>query len=108
MAAPELPSVVCVVGCTGSGKTKLGVELALALGGEVISADALQVYDALPIATNRATEEEMRGVPHHLLACHDPLAATPFSVLDFRDRADMLVQRCVFVDLLIDFKIRKD
>ena len=59
--------IVAVVGPTASGKTGLGVHLAERFGGEVISADALQVYDGLSVSTARPTAKEMRGVPHHLI-----------------------------------------
>ncbi|MFC4001938.1 tRNA (adenosine(37)-N6)-dimethylallyltransferase MiaA [Prauserella oleivorans] len=58
---------VAVVGPTATGKTALGVELALALGGEVVNADAMQLYRGMDIGTAKATPEERRGVPHHLL-----------------------------------------
>jgi tRNA dimethylallyltransferase len=58
---------VAVVGPTATGKTALGVEIALALGGEVINADAMQLYRGMDIGTAKATPEERRGVPHHLL-----------------------------------------
>lgn len=58
---------VAVVGPTATGKTDLGVELALALGGEVVNADAMQLYRGMDIGTAKATVEERRGVPHHLL-----------------------------------------
>ncbi|EME62901.1 tRNA (adenosine(37)-N6)-dimethylallyltransferase MiaA [Amycolatopsis decaplanina] len=58
---------VAVVGPTATGKTALAVELALALGGEVVNADALQLYRGMDIGTAKATLEERRGVPHHLL-----------------------------------------
>jgi tRNA dimethylallyltransferase len=58
---------VAVVGPTATGKTALGVELALALGGEVVNADAMQLYRGMDIGTAKATSEERRGVPHHLL-----------------------------------------
>ncbi|SFQ33566.1 tRNA dimethylallyltransferase [Amycolatopsis arida] len=58
---------VAVVGPTATGKTALGVELALALGGEVVNADAMQLYRGMDIGTAKATVEERRGVPHHLL-----------------------------------------
>ncbi|WP_307113504.1 tRNA (adenosine(37)-N6)-dimethylallyltransferase MiaA [Sinomonas atrocyanea] len=61
------PPVIAVVGPTGSGKSDLAVELALALGGEVVNADALQFYRGMDIGTAKATPEERRGVPHHLL-----------------------------------------
>ncbi len=60
-------NVAAVVGPTASGKTRLGVSLALALGGEVISADSMQIYEGLDIASAKPTVQEMRGVPHHLI-----------------------------------------
>ncbi|EHR62472.1 tRNA (adenosine(37)-N6)-dimethylallyltransferase MiaA [Saccharomonospora cyanea] len=58
---------VAVVGPTATGKTALGVELALALGGEVVNADAMQLYRGMDIGTAKATRQERKGVPHHLL-----------------------------------------
>ncbi|CEA07684.1 tRNA dimethylallyltransferase [Arthrobacter saudimassiliensis] len=65
-SAERLP-VIAVVGPTGSGKSDLGVELALRLGGEVINADALQFYRGMDIGTAKISPAERRGVPHHLL-----------------------------------------
>ena len=59
--------VAAVVGATASGKTSLAVELARRLNGEVISADSMQIYKGLSIATAKPTEEEMRGIRHHLI-----------------------------------------
>ncbi|EHK83555.1 tRNA (adenosine(37)-N6)-dimethylallyltransferase MiaA [Saccharomonospora azurea] len=64
---PPVIAPVAVVGPTATGKTALGVELALALGGEVVNADAMQLYRGMDIGTAKATVEERRGVPHHLL-----------------------------------------
>ncbi|GGM62116.1 tRNA dimethylallyltransferase [Longimycelium tulufanense] len=61
------PRPVAVVGPTATGKSDLGVELALRLGGEVINADAMQLYRGMDIGTAKLTEAERRGVPHHLL-----------------------------------------
>ena len=58
--------VICIVGPTGVGKTKLSIELAKKLNGEVINADSTQVYIGLDIATAKVTEEEKEGIPHHL------------------------------------------
>ncbi len=58
---------MAVVGPTATGKTALAVELALRLGGEVVNADALQLYRGMDIGTAKATDAERRGVPHHLL-----------------------------------------
>jgi tRNA dimethylallyltransferase len=59
--------VVAVVGPTAAGKTALGISLALALGGEIINADSMQLYRGMDIGTAKATAPERRGVPHHLL-----------------------------------------
>lgn len=66
------PLVVAVVGPTATGKSDLAVELALALGGEVLNADALQLYRGMDVGTAKLTREERRGVPHHLLDVLDP------------------------------------
>ena len=59
--------VLAITGPTASGKTALGVALAQRLNGEVISADSMQIYEGLDIATAKPTREEMQGVPHHLI-----------------------------------------
>ena len=59
--------VIVVVGATASGKTALAVRLAKRFGGEVISADSMQIYRGMAIATAKPTAEEMAGVPHHLM-----------------------------------------
>ncbi|MGF4045857.1 tRNA (adenosine(37)-N6)-dimethylallyltransferase MiaA [Paenarthrobacter nitroguajacolicus] len=79
---PHQP-VIAVVGPTGSGKSDLGVNLALALNGEVINADALQFYRGMDIGTAKITVEERRGVPHHLLDTMD--VTQEASVADFQN-----------------------
>ncbi len=66
------PRIVIICGPTATGKTRLGVALSKALDGEVVSADSMQVYRDMVIGTARPTEEEMEGVPHHMLAVADP------------------------------------
>jgi tRNA dimethylallyltransferase len=63
--------VVAVVGPTAAGKSDLGVDLALALGGVVVNADSMQLYRGMDIGTAKLTEVERRGVPHHLLDVWD-------------------------------------
>ncbi len=58
--------IVVIVGPTGVGKTRLSIELAKALDGEIINADSTQVYKGLDIATAKVTEEEKQQIPHHL------------------------------------------
>ena len=64
--------IVAVVGPTASGKTSLAVELALRHNGEVISADSMQIYAGMPVATAQPDETERRGVPHHLIGFLPP------------------------------------
>ncbi len=64
--------IYAISGPTCSGKTALGVELALRAGGEVINFDSVQIHKEIEIATAKPTEEEMRGVPHHLIGYVDP------------------------------------
>ena len=66
------PKILVISGPTASGKTRLAVELALRHGGEVVSADSMQVYRRMDIGTAKPTPEEMRGVPHHMLDVADP------------------------------------
>ena len=66
------PKIVCVVGPTACGKTTLGVLLAKKFGGEVVSADSMQIYQGMTIGTAAPTEAEMDGVPHHMIAISDP------------------------------------
>ena len=77
----EKIKVICVVGATASGKTALAVSIAKAVGGEIISADSMQVYRGMPIATAAATKEEQQGIPHHLIEFLSPDES--FSVAEF-------------------------
>ncbi len=78
----EMTEVIAIVGPTASGKTALSVELAKAIGGEVINGDAMQVYKGLDIGTAKITEDEMDGIPHHLFDMKEP--AEPFSVAAYQ------------------------
>lgn len=68
----EKIKIIAVVGPTASGKTALAVKLAEKFGGEVISADSMQVYKGMDIATAKPDEEEMGGIPHHLINIISP------------------------------------
>src|ERR1700760_913651 len=74
--------VIAVVGPTAAGKSGLAVELALALGGEVINADSMQVYRGMDIGRAKLTPAERRGVPHHLLDVWD--VRQPANVADYQ------------------------
>ena len=64
---PSYQPYPIIAGPTASGKTALAVQLAAKIGGEVVSADSMQIYDGVSVGTARPTAEEMCGVPHHLL-----------------------------------------
>jgi len=63
----QAPSVIAIVGPTASGKSTLGIEVALRLGGEIINCDSVQVYQGIQIATAKVPLAERRGIPHHLI-----------------------------------------
>ena len=83
MARIRTPIVV-VLGATGAGKSKLAIEIAQKFNGEVISADAVQMYKGLDIVTNKVTQEERRLVKHHCIDFLDPLSRS--TVVEFRNK----------------------
>jgi len=82
--------IICVVGPTASGKTKLSVALAGLFGGEVLSCDSMQIYRGMDIGTAKPTKEETAGIPHHMIDCIDP--ADAFSVSRYVEMADPILQ----------------
>ena len=66
------PKVICVVGPTACGKTKMGILLAKLCNGEVVSVDSMQIYRGMTVGTAAPTEAEMDGVPHHMVAVAEP------------------------------------
>ena len=76
------PNVIVIVGPTASGKTSLGIDIAKALEGEIISADSMQIYRGLDIGTAKATSEEQAEVKHHLIDICD--ITENFSVADYK------------------------
>ena len=77
--------LVVLTGPTAVGKTKLSIDLAKALGGEIISADSMQVYKHMDIGSAKITEKEMDGVPHHLIDVLSPFEE--FHIVRFQDLA---------------------
>ncbi|KAK0751941.1 IPP transferase-domain-containing protein [Schizothecium vesticola] len=82
--------LVVIFGSTGTGKSDLAVELATQFNGEVINADAMQMYEGLPVITNQMSPEEQRGVPHHLIG-NIGLREHPWTVLEFRREASRII-----------------
>ena len=79
------PKVIAVVGPTASGKTKMAIDLAKQIDGEIISADSRYVYKGFDIASAKPTLEERDGIPHYLIDIVEP--EVDYSVADFYDDA---------------------
>ncbi|MBV9948479.1 MAG: hypothetical protein JOZ69_16635, partial [Myxococcales bacterium] len=73
-AARETDALVAVVGPTASGKTDLAIALAERLGGEIVSADSIQIYRGFDVGSGKPSPEERARAPHHLVGVLDPLA----------------------------------
>ena len=84
------PKVIAVVGPTASGKTKLAIELAHKLNGEIISADSRLVYKGFDIASAKPTLEEREGIPHHLIDIVEP--EFDYSAGKFAEDAKIAIQ----------------
>ncbi len=82
-------TLIAVVGATAAGKSDLAVEIALALGGEVVNADSMQLYRGMDIGTAKLTPAERRGVPHHLLDVWDVTRTA--SVAEYQELADAVI-----------------
>ncbi len=84
MAEAMKRSMIVLSGPTAVGKTKLSIALAKAVGGEIVSADSVQVYRHMDIGSAKITKEEMNGVPHHMIDILEPWEE--FSVAVFQER----------------------
>lgn len=77
--------IICIVGPTAVGKTKLSVELAKIYNGEIINADSMQIYKGLDIGTAKVTKEEMQHIKHHLLSIKE--VEEDYTVFDYQKDA---------------------
>lgn len=82
--------IVVVCGATASGKTRLAIDLAKRFNGEVVSADSMQIYKKLDIASAKPTDEEKDGIVHHLMDFLPP--TEPFSVADYVPMARAVIE----------------
>ena len=85
--------ILCIVGPTCVGKTKMSIELAKRFNGEVVNADSTQIFKDLDIATAKVTEEEKEGIPHHLFDVKE--ITDDYTVFDYQKDA-----RCVIDDII--------
>ncbi|KAJ4903124.1 tRNA dimethylallyltransferase 2 [Raphanus sativus] len=89
----EKKKVVVIMGPTGSGKSKLAVDLATHFPVEIINADAMQIYSGLDVLTNKVTVNEQKGVTHHLLGRVS--TDMEFTAKDFRDSTIPLIEEII-------------
>ena len=85
MTHTEKPELIVIAGPTATGKTAAAVKIAKEIGGEVISADSIQVYRGMDIGSAKVTKEEMQGVPHHLIDVMD--IGDDYNVAVFKEMA---------------------
>lgn len=83
------PNIIAIVGPTSIGKSKIAIELALKLNGEIISADSMQIYRKMDIGTAKITPKEMKNIQHHMIDIVDP--DQTFSVADFQQLAKLKI-----------------
>lgn len=84
------PKVIVIAGPTASGKTKLSIELAKAINGEIISSDSMQIYKEMDIGTAKVTKEEAEGIKHYLIDVVAP--DERYTVSDFKSAAEEAIE----------------
>jgi len=94
-SSSSLNSAIVLMGPTASGKSALGLELARRLGGEIVSADSMQLYKGLDIGTAKPSKAEMAEIPHHLIG-----------ILDISERADLFSFRDLAEKTIMDIRAR--
>ena len=86
----DKPFLIVLVGPTAVGKTEFSIELAKKVNGEIISGDSMQVYKQMDIGTAKITQDEMSGIPHHMIDILEP--NENFSAYEFKNRAQRLIK----------------
>ena len=95
---PKKPPIVVICGPTGVGKTSVGIEMATAFQGEIVSADSMQVYRYMDIGTAKPTPAEQSRAPHHMIDIVDP--DQPFDAARYTSEARRLIKRLHIRSLL--------
>ena len=88
-----MQKVIVICGPTASGKTALSIELAKKIGGEVVSADSMQIYDEMSIGTAKPDAEEMQGIKHYLVGNIEPTRR--YSVSDYKSDATKALEEII-------------
>lgn len=87
------PTVIVIAGPTASGKTALSISLAKKIGGEIVCADSMQIYQDMNIGTAKVTEEEKQGIPHYLVDFVSP--EQRYSVSEFKKAAENAIEMII-------------
>ena len=85
--------LIILAGPTASGKTSVSIDLAKGIGGEIISADSMQVYKYMDVGTAKISVEEMQGVKHHLIDVLDP--KEDFNIVKFQNMVKSSIEEIV-------------
>ena len=88
------PKLIAVVGPTATGKTSLGIDLALQLDGEVVNADSRLFYYGMDVATAKPTQNEIKGIPHHLIDFLSP--SEQYSLAEYLKKARLVITEPCF------------
>ena len=80
---------IIIAGPTGAGKSETAIMVAEKIGGEIVSADSMQIYKGMDIGTSKVTEKEKRSVPHHMISIIEP--AEPYSAAKFKRAAEKIM-----------------
>lgn len=89
----QKPKVIVIAGPTASGKTRLGVELAKKINGEIVSADSMQIYKEMNIGTAKPNKEEMQEIKHYLIDFVNPNER--YSVADYKKDAKNAIKEII-------------
>ena len=87
--------LVIITGPTAAGKTDLSIALAKKIGGEIISADSIQIYKYMDIGSAKIKKDEMQGITHYLVDELDP--KEDFNVFKFKDQQEFASKICLFI-----------
>lgn len=93
LGSDEVEKVIVICGATASGKTRLSIELAKRINGEIISCDSMQIYQEMDIGTAKPTKEEMQGIKHYLLDFVSP--EERYSVADYKRDAKKAIKEII-------------
>lgn len=85
-----MQNMIVLAGPTAVGKTRLSIELAKAVDGEIISADSMQVYRHMDIGSAKIRRDQMQGIPHHMIDILEPWE--PFNVVIFKEKSERCLQ----------------